>query len=271
MPRNSPEQQAVGVFDSGIGGLTVVKELMRQLPREHVVYFGDTARVPYGTKSRESVVRFSKECIAALLRYNVKAVVVACNTSSAHALPVLKRMFPVPVIGVIVPGVKKAVAASQRKKIGILATPSTVQSRAYMREIRRRAPKVKVLSTPCPLFVPLAEEGWGKKKVTETVAGEYLRTVKRSGADTVILGCTHYPLLKTVIQRVLGPKVTLVDSAREVAAEVKELLSQRELLRESGTPPRRTFLVSDEPKHFREMARRFLGNEVKNVRRCRYV
>lgn len=268
MPANNRSNNPIGVFDSGLGGLTVVRELIRQLPDEGIVYFGDTARVPYGTKSKESIVRFSKENVAFLLKQKVKMIVVACNTSSSVALPMLKRLYQVPIVGVIVPGAKKAISVTKNKKIGVIATSATIHSGAYAKNIKAFDSSVKVLSRACPLFVPLAEEGWFHKRVTEDVAQEYLQPMIQSKADTLILGCTHYPLLKAVVQKVMGRKVKLVDSAKEVAAEVKRLLSIMRMERNSGRRSKRVFWVSDEPRHFRKLAKRFLGYAIKNVRRC---
>ncbi len=267
MKRNNPVNRAIGVFDSGLGGLTVVKELMRQLPRERIVYFGDTARVPYGTKSKESIIRFSKENVSLLLRHNVKMVVVACNTSSSVALNILRRKFPLPIIGVIHPGAKKASQVTRNKKIGVIATMATVESQAYTKNIHAFDRSIKVFGKACPLFVPLAEEGWFGKKITLEIAREYLAGVKRFGADTLILGCTHYPLLKQVVQRAVGRKVKLVDSAKEVAFEVRELLRVTGTERAQKKRPRHIFLVSDEPGHFLRQARRFLGYNIGNVRK----
>lgn len=258
----------IGVFDSGIGGLTVVQELTRLLPNEQIVYFGDTARVPYGTKSRESVVRFSRENTDVLLRHQVKIVVIACNTSTSWALNVLKREYAVPMIGVIEPGARRAVAASSRMRIGVIATQSTVASRKYERTILRLAPRASVFQKACPLFVSLVEEGWLDHRVTENVAQEYLQGLRKEGVDTLILGCTHYPLLKPVLQKVMGRGVTLVDSATETAREVKAVLGAAGLERRAQHPPKHDFLVSDEPEHFRIIAKRFLGHDLPRVRRC---
>lgn len=269
--KKGKQDSAIGVFDSGLGGLTVVKELMRQLPREHIVYFGDTARVPYGTKSKESIVRFSRENVTLLLKHNVKMVVVACNTSSSVALGVLRRQFKLPILGVINPGAKKAAQVTRNKKVGIIATMATINSKSYAKNIRTFDRSIKVFGKACPLFVPLAEEGWFDKKITFAVAKEYLKGVKSFGADTLILGCTHYPLLKGVVQKVMGKSVNLVDSAKEVAFEVKELLKTTGMERTKKGKPARLFLVSDEPKHFLKQARRFLGCEVQNVRKTNNV
>ncbi len=261
----------IGVFDSGIGGLTVAQEITRLLPEEQIVYFGDTARVPYGTKSRESVVRFSRDNVQILLKYNVKVVVVACNTSTSWALSILRKEFKLPIIGVIEPGSRRAVAVSQKKRIGVIATPSTIKSDKYAQTILRMEPKASVVSKACPLFVPLVEEGWLDHPVTESVAREYLHTLKAGDIDTLILGCTHYPLLKTVLQKVMGKGVALVDSATETAREVKRLLEKQDLLRSSARSSRHEFLVSDEPEHFRVVAKRFLGHDLPHVRRVDHV
>lgn len=271
MQIKSDRNCAIGVFDSGLGGLTVVKELMRQLPRENVVYFGDTARVPYGTKSKESIVKFSKENVAILLKHKVKIVVVACNTSSSLALPVLRRSFDLPIIGVINPGARRAVTTTRNKKVGVIATQATITSQAYSKSIKKFDRTIKVESRACPLFVPLAEEGWFDKKSTLDIAQEYLRPMKQAKIDTLILGCTHYPLLKAVMHKVLGRNVTLVDSAQTVVNEVKALLENTDKARISKILPRYKFLVSDQPKHFRKLAKRFLGYNIKNVQRCDHV
>ncbi|MBF0594942.1 MAG: glutamate racemase [Candidatus Omnitrophica bacterium] len=263
--------QPIGVFDSGIGGLTVAQEITRLLPNEQIVYFGDTARVPYGTKSKESVIRFSKDNMNVLLKYGVKVVVIACNTSTSWALNVIRREYAVPVIGVIEPGSRRAVDVSVSKRIGVIATQSTVASGKYADTIMKMLKGAQVVSRPCPLFVPLVEEGWLEGKVTESVAEEYLAPIRREKVDTLILGCTHYPLLKPVIQKVMGKGVTLVDSAAETAREVKTLLEAKGLSRNAKHPPRHEFLVSDEPQHFRLLAKRFLGQDLTQVRRVDHV
>jgi glutamate racemase len=257
----------IGVFDSGLGGLTVVKAMMRLLPQEDIVYFGDTARVPYGTKSRESIIRFSKENTEELLHYNVKAIVIACNSSSSYALAALKKNFSLPIIGVIEPGVKKALQLTRNRRIGVIATPATVNSQAYRQQIMKRDRRVKVVSQACPLFVPLVEEGWYDRKVTYQVAQEYLHPLKKFQVDVLILGCTHYPLLRNTLAKIMGRKVSLIDSAQEVARAVKSLLEKKGLVRKRKGRGRYRFLVSDAPGHFRKMAKRFLGYPVKDVRR----
>ncbi len=261
----------IGVFDSGLGGLTVVKELNHLLPNERVVYFGDTARVPYGTKSKETIIRFSTEIVRILSTYKVKMVVVACNTASSLALETIQRKFPIPIVGVIEPGARKAAVSTRNKKIGIIATQSTVKSGRYVSKILEHDPRITVTSKACPLFVPLVEEGWFDHPVTVSVAQEYLKDIKKAKVDTLILGCTHYPLLKAVLGRLVGPKVMLVDSATEVAGTVKDMLVRKGLLRISLKPAQHTYLVSDEPELFKRLAVRFLGGGVKNVKRYRDV
>jgi glutamate racemase len=261
----------IGIFDSGIGGLTVAQEVTRLLPEEQIVYFGDTARVPYGTKSKESVIKFSRDNVHVLLRYNVKVVVIACNTSTSWALNILRKEFKIPIIGVIEPGSRRAVEVSRKNRIGVIATPSTIKSDKYAQTILKMAPKAHVASKACPLFVPLVEEGWLDHQVTESVAREYLLSLKAENIDTLILGCTHYPLLKAVLQKVMGKGVSLVDSATETAREVKKLLEAQGLLRASTRSPKHEFLVSDEPEHFRVVAKRFLGHDLPHVRRVDHV
>ena len=263
-------RRAIGVFDSGVGGLTVAKELIAQLPNEDIAYFGDTARVPYGIKSKETVIRFTIENILFLLKQDVKLICVACNTASSYALFILKRSFRVPMVGVITPGVREAVYATQNKRIGVIGTKGTIKSRAYEIEIKQLDPKVKITAVACPLFVPFAEEGWLGGSAVDEVARTYLSPLKKAKVDTVILGCTHYPLLKPVIRKVLGNQITLIDSAKQVAIEVKKILSQEGLLNKNGRGKQR-FYVSDNPEWFSELAKRFLGRPVKNVKRVNPV
>ena len=271
MPQHHKADAPIGVFDSGLGGLTVVKELIHALPNERVVYFGDTARVPYGTKSKESIIRFSTEIVHILLKHKVKMVVVACNTASSLALETIQRKFPVPIVGVIDPGARKAASSTRNKKVGIIATQSTIRSGRYASKILECDPAITVTSRACPLFVPLVEEGWFDHPVTIAVAREYLQDIKKAKVDTLILGCTHYPLLKAVLGRIVGPKVHLVDSATEVAVAVKDMLVRKGLLRMALKPASHTYLVSDEPELFKRLAVRFLGNGVKDVQRYRDV
>jgi len=245
----------IGVFDSGVGGLTVVSALRRRLPCEEVLYLGDTARLPYGTKSESTVTRYTQRNIEVLLGRGVKAVVVACNTASALALPHLS--FAVPVWGVVEPGAARAARLSAGR-VGVIATESTVLSDAYGRALRRLRPGLAVASQPCPLLVPLVEEGWLDDPVTEQVAARYLAPLLAQRIDTLVLGCTHYPLLVPLLRRLTGPGVELVDSAEAVAVEVESGLAARGLLA-SGEPAREHhFLVTDAAARFRRLAERIL-------------
>lgn len=263
MTNNCP----IGIFDSGVGGLTVAKELIRQLPAEDIVYFGDTARVPYGIKSCETVIRFSIENILFLLKQNVKLICVACNTVSSVALPVIKNHFRVPIVGVLTPAVREAVYATQNKRIGVIGTPSTIKSHSYEDLIKELDPEIKVFSAATPLFVPLVEEGWINTPVTKDVAKKYLKPLIEKNVDTLILGCTHYPLLKSVLQEVLGRKVALMDSAKQVGIEVKKTLASENLL-SSTKKGKARFYVSDNPEWFTNLAERFLGYPVQDVSRA---
>jgi glutamate racemase len=259
------DPRPIGVFDSGIGGLTVVAEIIRQLPNESIVYFGDTARLPYGPKSNETVTAFSMQNASFLLRQGVKMIVVACNTASSVAMDALTERFDVPVIGVIRPGALAAVSSTLVGRIGVIGTEGTIASGAYHREIGRIDREIEVLEQSCPLFVPLAEEGWTDREVTLVIAHEYLRCLRDAGVDVVVLGCTHYPILKATIQKVFGPSVRLIDSAEETASEVRERLSTLDIMRDDDTPPTLSYFVSDVPHRFREQAGRFLGAPLETV------
>ncbi|MFA5038596.1 MAG: glutamate racemase [Candidatus Omnitrophota bacterium] len=258
----------IGVFDSGIGGLTVVKELIKLLPNEHLVYFGDTARVPYGVKSRETIIKFSLENTLFLLQQNVKVIVVACNTSSSLALPVIRQHFKIPIIGVILPGAKEAVYATKNGRIGVIGTRATINSGAYEQEIKRLDPGVKVYSQACPMFVPIVEENWVNDGIALRVAEKYLSGLKSRKIDTLILGCTHYPLLKSKIQAIMGQGVRLIDSAQQVANEVRQVLIQEGLVNKKKTRASRRYFVSDEVAIFANVASRFLGSELKTVKKA---
>ena len=256
----------IGIFDSGIGGLTVVREIIKELPDEKIVYFGDTARLPYGNKSARTVIKFSLENVKLLLKFGVKFIIVACNTSSSLALPALRRRFKVPILGVIRPAVEKAVRITPAGRIGIIGTRATIGSSCYQREIRKIGPGCKSFAQACPLFVPLAEEGWINDEVTLKVARRYLGPMRRKNIDTLILGCTHYPLLKKMIRKAVGARIKFVDSAKEAALEAKRMLTRDGLRRRraSGLPGYR-FFVSDEPERFRRTGRRFLGKKIEFV------
>jgi glutamate racemase len=272
----------IGVFDSGIGGLTVVREILRQLPAENVLYFGDSARVPYGNKSAETVTRFSIESTHFLLRRGVKFLVIACNTASALAMASLQRRFDVPMIGVITPGAREATRRTRNRKIGVIGTTGTINSRAYEKAVAEFDPGCSVEGAACPLFVPLAEEGWTDGDVPRRIAETYLKPLMETGVDSVILGCTHYPILREVIAGVLGGGITLIDTAEATVAEVRERLTTARLLREdgvgeigkAGAPGRpgerarageRHFFLSDVPTRFREVGSRFLGEGIENL------
>ena len=251
----------IGLFESGIGGLTVLHQIIEKLPRENTVYLGDTARSPYGTKSVETVLRYSFENADFLIQKGVKLLVVACNTSTAIALEALEKNLSVPVVGVIEPGAKAALAKTRSGKIGVIGTEATIQSGAYTQALKRLDPRVEVYSRACPLFVPLVEEGWLDNEVVEKTVESYLTSLKRSGIDTLILGCTHYPLLKKAIRRFMGRDVQLVDSAEETANEVSALLKEKSLEREKGKG-KASFFVTDVPDRFIKVGRRFLGEKV---------
>jgi len=249
----------IGVFDSGVGGLTVLRQIARQLPRESLIYLGDTARVPYGTKSPQTVIRYARACAALLLERDIKMLVVACNTASAFALDALRDDLGMPVIGVIEPGARAAARKSRTGRIGVIGTAGTVASGAYEKAIAAAAPQARVFTRACPLFVPLAEEGWTEGPVPEAVAHTYLAALLDKGIDTLVLGCTHYPLLAGVIAQAAGQAVALVDSAEETAGAVRETLEALALSRQCADPPTRRFLVSDDPDGFERIGRRFLG------------
>jgi len=262
-PRNS--SRAVGVFDSGVGGLTVLRAIRERLPREHLVYFGDTAHLPYGTKSPATVTRLSLANAAFLMRRGIKFLVIACNTASAVALARLRQRLPVPVLGVIGPGVRAALARSHGGRIGVAATRTTVTSGAYQRALRSSGAGARVFAQACPLFVPLAEEGWTRHAVTFRTAREYLAPLKKARVDTVILGCTHYPLLRAPIAAALGRSVRLVDSGREVAEELARQLEKSGLLRKNGGRGHESFFLTDTGGSFRPVAERFLGRPIGRI------
>jgi glutamate racemase len=254
------DDRPIGVFDSGIGGLTVVSELLRRLPNEAVVYFGDTARVPYGPKSPATVTRYSEEAAAFLLSRGVKMIVVACNTATAHAAERLQRTLPVPVIGVIEPGARAAVQATRTARVGVIGTAGTIRSGAYDLAVRRQLADARVYAQPCPLFVPLVEEGWRTHGASRLIAEDYLLPLREMDVDVLILGCTHYPLLSDLIADVMGPGVQLVDSALETALEVEATLDALGLRRTAATPPTHIFAASDAPLRFRDVGRSFIGD-----------
>jgi glutamate racemase len=251
------DDRPIGVFDSGVGGLTVFREISRLLPGQSLIYLGDSARVPYGTKSPQTIVRYSLEAAQHLAERNVQMMVVACNTATAAALPALQQRLSIPVVGVIEPGARAAVAATTGGKIGVIATEGTVKSEAYSKAIRALRPDVEVIESAAPLFVPLAEEGWANTHVAREVAEIYLSPLIDAGIDTLVLGCTHYPILRGTIEKVVGERVRIVDSAETTAAVVKSLIGASP----SG-PPEHHFLVTDAEDRFRRIAGAFLEQEI---------
>ena len=250
-------EMPIGVFDSGMGGLTVMREIMRQIPNEKVIYFGDTARVPYGSKSKETVTRFSRQIVRFLQSKQVKAIVVACNTASAYALNDLEREIDIPIIGVVKPGAKVAAEVTRNGQVGVIATEGTISSNIYTTYIRQLRPEVQVTGKACPLFVPLVEEGLWQDPVTDEIAKRYLSSLIDTGIDTLILGCTHYPLLRKTIGRLVGDGVTLVNPAYETACSLRELLKKEGLYRETGEPSYH-FFVSDGAERFTKFANSIL-------------
>lgn len=257
-------ERAIGIFDSGVGGLTVYREIARQLPGEEYIYLGDTGRVPYGTKSPGTVLRYAQEAAEFLVRHRVKMIVVACNTASAVALAALEERFRLPVVGVIEPGAKKAVAVTRSGRVGVIGTEGTIKSGAYTRAIHAFDPAIEVFAAACPLFVPLAEEGWAEHPVARLAAEEYLAPLRQHAIDTLVLGCTHYPLLKPTLRALLGEQVTLVDSATETANCVETLLRRDQLFRRANPHPPR-FFVTDVPFRFERVGGAFLGAPLADV------
>lgn len=246
----------VGVFDSGVGGLTVVREIIRQLPNENIVYFGDTARVPYGSKSQKTVIRFSEQIIRFLKTKQVKAIVIACNTASALALDAVRDEFDVPILGVVVPGARAAVKATRNRKIGVVGTDATVKSGMYTKIIREMDPRIQVIEKACPLFVPLVEEGFKEHAVTQEIIEYYLESLRATDIDAMILGCTHYPLLRSRIRAYMGGEIQIVNPAYETAIDLKTLLEERGIDNDAGKAfgSRYEFYVSDTAEKFRQFA-----------------
>ncbi len=262
-------EAAIGVFDSGVGGLTVMREIMYQMPEEKIVYFGDTARVPYGNKSRENIIRYSKQIIRFLQTQNVKAIVIACNTASALALEEVQKDLDIPIIGVVRPGAKVAAATTENNRIGVIATQATIGSEIYTRVIQENHPDIQVFGKACPLFVPLAEEGWTQDAITEEVARRYLAELQEKDIDTLILGCTHYPLLRKVIGKVMGESISLVNPAYETALELKQLLQKEGLLFRGNRTASHKYdcFVSDAADSFMEFAQSILPYEITQTKK----
>lgn len=269
LKKNNSPKNPIGVFDSGIGGLTVAKSLFEILPNENIIYLGDTARLPYGTKSKDTVTRYSIEITKFLLNKNVKMIVVACNTASSVALPYLRKISDVSVIGVIKPGCKAAVSKTNNFRIGVIGTLGTIQSYAYKTQIHKIDRDIEVFQKACSLFVQLAEDGWTENKIAALIAKEYLSEFKDLRIDTLILGCTHYPILKNTISKILGKKICLIDSGEETAKEVKRILLQEKLLNTRKKKGQHKFYVTDFQKKFKEISERFLGQPIHDVKKVK--
>lgn len=263
-----PDNNApLGVFDSGVGGLTVVRALMDVLPGESIVYLGDTARLPYGSKSPETIRKFAVEDTKFLLSKGVKAVVVACNTATAHALPLLQKQFKLPVIGVLEPGVEAALADPNCQRVGIIGTAGTIKSCAYQHALAMRRPDLQIEAVATPLLVPVIEEDWIDHPATKMIVREYLKPLMEHGMDTLVLGCTHYPLLKPLLSRMLNNRVRLVDSALVCAEQVKVMLEERGLLRAARSKPKLEIFLTDLSEQFESLAKRFLRADFGKVQR----
>ena len=256
MGMESRKTAPVGVFDSGVGGLTVAREISRQLPKENIVYFGDTARVPYGSKSQNTIIRFSEQIIRFLKTKQVKAIVIACNTASALALDAVRDEFDIPIMGVVIPGARAAVEATKNRKVGVVGTDATVQSGMYTKVIREMAPDITVIEKACPLFVPLVEEGFKEHVVTQEIIEYYLESMKHTDIDAMILGYTHYPLIRSKIREYMGDRIQIVNPAYETAMDLKKMLEERGMANDGTTEQhsRYSFYVSDAAEKFRRFA-----------------
>lgn len=259
------DNRPIGVFDSGIGGLTVLREIAEQLPGEDVVYFGDTARIPYGSRSKETVVKYFLQSARFLLTKDIKAIVIACNTASAMAMEEAQDKFNIPIIGVIEPGAKAAVAATKNSKIGVIGTKGTINSQSYQKKIRRILPSAEIIGVPCPLFVPIVEEGWENSDVAFMVARHYLLELKEHNIDSLVLGCTHYPALRYTIDRVFEGKVTLINPAYETAKEVRVLLEENNMLSSKIDGGVHKFYVSDDPENFKRVGGNIIKAEINSI------
>lgn len=261
------DNRPIGIFDSGIGGLTVLKEVMEQLPNEDIVYFGDTARIPYGTKSKETVLKYAFQCIKFLLSKNIKAIVIACNTASAIALNDALKTFDVPIIGVIIPGANAAIEATKNNKIGVIGTTSTINSEAYQTRIRSLNKNAEVIGVACPLFVQIVEDGWEDTDVARIAAEKYLLELKEHNIDTLVLGCTHYPILRYTLSKVMGDKVSLVNPAFETAKEVKNMLKEKDLLADNKEKVVYKYYVSDDPEKFRRVGGNIMNKNIESIQK----
>jgi len=265
LPLLSNNNQSIGVFDSGLGGLTVLKSLETQLPNESFIYFGDTAHVPYGSKSIQTVQNYSNQITQFLLNHNVKIIVIACNTASSVASKLLRNKFDIPIFEVVTPSVKQAISYYRNGKIGIIGTQSTIASNSYVEKIITLSPHIKTVQQACPLFVPLIEENWHKTDIAKDVASIYLKPFTRNHLDALVLGCTHYPIMETIIQSIVGASVKLISSGPAVSKVVKKFLIENNLQNDSTNPKVEAFFVTDLPQKFDELGSQFLGRSLKNV------
>ena len=260
----------IGVFDSGLGGLTVAREIMKLLPNENIVYFGDTARVPYGPRSKETIIKYTFQAIDFLISKNVKAIVIACNTATARALKEANEKYDIPIIGVIKAGAKTAAYTTKNKIVGIIGTDGTIRSKAYNAEIAKLDSEIKIIDKSCPLFVPIVEEGWANTDIASLTAKRYLKDLMQEGIDSLVLGCTHYPLLKKTIGEIVGEKVTLVNPAKETAKDLNKILEENNMLREDNNKePKYEYYVSDIPEKFAAIAEEFLKKEIDDIKNVR--
>lgn len=256
------DNRPIGVFDSGIGGLTVLKEIIEQLPGEDIIYFGDTARIPYGTRSKEAVIKYVIQSFNFLMTKNIKAIVVGCNTASALALEAVKEKFNLPIIGVVEPGAKSAVSVTKNNTIGVIGTEGTINSDSYQKTIRRNLPTAEIIGVPCPLFVPIVEEGWENSDVADLAAEKYLLELKEHNIDTLVLGCTHYPALRYTIGKVMGEGVKLVNPAYETAKLTKNLLKEEGILNEKIEGGNHSYYVSDDPDKFKRVGGNIIRRQI---------
>lgn len=261
------DNRPIGVFDSGIGGLTVLKEIMEQLPGEDIVYFGDTARIPYGTRSKETVIKYFFQSVRFLLTKEIKAIVIACNTASALAMEESQKAFDIPILGVIEPGAKAAVSATKNSTIGVIGTEGTINSQSYQKKIRRMLPTAEIIGISCPLFVPIVEEGWESTDVAYITAQKYLIELKEHNADALVLGCTHYPALRYTINKVLGDKVRLINPAYETAKAAKIMLKERDLISNRLDGGRCDYYVSDDPEKFKRIGGNIVRKEIASIQK----
>ena len=261
------DNRPIGVFDSGLGGLTVLKEIMKILPNENLVYFGDTARVPYGSRSKEVVMKYTFQAINFLISKDVKAIVIACNTATARSLVEANEKYDIPILGVIEAGAKSAVRATKNNKVGIIGTEGTIRSKAYNKEISKIDENIFIIDKACPLFVPIVEEGWANSDIATLTAKRYLEEIMNEGVDSIVLGCTHYPLLKKTIGEIVGEDVVLVNPAKETSEDLKKILESNNIIKSSQTNTTYEYYVSDIPEKFVAIAEEFLNKKIEDIKR----